>query len=567
MSMLSDKKRKAKWSLNPRGHLWTQDESKFGQKMLEKLGWEKGKGLGAKKQGITEIISLKSIDENQGLGFKGDKDEWIAHQDDFTSVLAGLSEHHSNELEETEVPNKEDGKKTDDTQSLEYKSKNTKKRIHYHKFTRSKDTSSYSSSDLNSILGSEVVAKKKKQKVEEDKEAQLKNNEEAKVEKCDNGLLVIKGGSINDYFAKKMAELNKRKGVSRENDNSIEPSSSELIERVKKSSEKDAKPCNIKSTESAKEPSDILNPEMGIADNNEVTITSSLVKKKNKIDPDVDDTLINSGCGGASKKDSSEENVPPVKKSKKKRKKDKKQNSESENVVEEKSTEMEVEGIAHSNSYKNGERFKEKIPSEMEKEVEGIVDSSSKKKGKRKKDNKSSGTPVKKKSKNEDVDFEDNEPPSDSQNSGEKAREDNENNKVPKTDTQSLPEAPKKKKSKKDKSDSVVKEEEVKLKKDDSSSNAHEDPSSSTNKSIKPPPPKEMWKKKGSNKFASKKGKYKHRPNFKAHPNVPRHILENEIALKNKMRKLKSRLISTPIAQLDVRFKGSNIANVKGYGV
>lgn len=34
------------------------DASKFGQKMLEKMGWKPGCGLGAKEQGITEQIKV-----------------------------------------------------------------------------------------------------------------------------------------------------------------------------------------------------------------------------------------------------------------------------------------------------------------------------------------------------------------------------------------------------------------------------------------------------------------------------------------------------------------------------
>ena len=29
------------------GNLWANDDNKFGHKLMEKMGWEKGKGLGA----------------------------------------------------------------------------------------------------------------------------------------------------------------------------------------------------------------------------------------------------------------------------------------------------------------------------------------------------------------------------------------------------------------------------------------------------------------------------------------------------------------------------------------
>lgn len=36
-------RRKQKWSVDPRNSTWSNDDSKFGQKMLERMGWSKGK--------------------------------------------------------------------------------------------------------------------------------------------------------------------------------------------------------------------------------------------------------------------------------------------------------------------------------------------------------------------------------------------------------------------------------------------------------------------------------------------------------------------------------------------
>ena len=55
---LAEPRRRQKWTLNPRGNLWANDESKFGQKLMEKMGWEKGKGLGAKENGRVEVNTL-----------------------------------------------------------------------------------------------------------------------------------------------------------------------------------------------------------------------------------------------------------------------------------------------------------------------------------------------------------------------------------------------------------------------------------------------------------------------------------------------------------------------------
>lgn len=42
------------------------DSNKFGQKMLEKMGWQQGKGLGANENGITEHVKMSIKNDSQG---------------------------------------------------------------------------------------------------------------------------------------------------------------------------------------------------------------------------------------------------------------------------------------------------------------------------------------------------------------------------------------------------------------------------------------------------------------------------------------------------------------------
>ncbi|NXX68937.1 PINX1 inhibitor, partial [Spizella passerina] len=88
-------RRKQKWSVDPRNSAWSNDDSKFGQKMLEKMGWSKGKGLGAQEQGNPEHIRVKVKNDVLGLGATiNHEDNWIAHQDDFNQLLAELNNCH-----------------------------------------------------------------------------------------------------------------------------------------------------------------------------------------------------------------------------------------------------------------------------------------------------------------------------------------------------------------------------------------------------------------------------------------------------------------------------------------
>ena len=43
------------------------DDSKFGQKLLEKFGWSEGKGLGAKEDGISNHIKVDYKFGNKGM--------------------------------------------------------------------------------------------------------------------------------------------------------------------------------------------------------------------------------------------------------------------------------------------------------------------------------------------------------------------------------------------------------------------------------------------------------------------------------------------------------------------
>jgi len=198
---LAEPRRRQKWTLNPRGNLWANDEGKFGKKLMEKMGWEKGKGLGANLSGNVDHISLRHKDNNKGIGFEGHDDTWLAHQDDFQSVLAALNVEHGDagkNLNEDEKKGK-----------LEEISKKSRRRVHYQKFVRGKDSSNYSVEDLGCILGTKSD-KVGKPKPEETPAASAGNTDEEQ-EAENKSKNFVSGGNYTDYFRQKMAAL-KAKG-------------------------------------------------------------------------------------------------------------------------------------------------------------------------------------------------------------------------------------------------------------------------------------------------------------------------------------------------------------------
>ncbi|KAJ8709270.1 hypothetical protein PYW07_009096 [Mythimna separata] len=190
MAMLAAPRRKQKViNLRAKNNAWSDDSTKFGQRMLEKMGWSEGKGLGAKENGIVEHVVARYKNDDRGLGFEDRNDQWVKHEDDFNSLLANLSNGDNND------------EKLHSGVSLEVKSKKSKARVHYHKFTRGKDLTRYSEKELANIFGKKSLKNEAKPKPEE-KQEDAENTEITTTEK-----VFTEKGSMEDYFKSKLAAI------------------------------------------------------------------------------------------------------------------------------------------------------------------------------------------------------------------------------------------------------------------------------------------------------------------------------------------------------------------------
>lgn len=218
--MLAEPKRKQKISLDPRNKFWSDDTNKFGKRMLEKMGWESGKGLGANLDGNTNHVKVSLKNNTLGVGCSASHDDdWISHQDDFNDILANLNQDHAKDEEEEEVKEAEG---EGSIKSLEERSKKSKSRVHYKKFTRGKDLSRYGNVDLACIMGkrsnSEPVTPKTltpriqspyhSDDDEEEKDAGTKED------KTHGFTTITNTTSIQDYFARRMADIKKSRTAS-----------------------------------------------------------------------------------------------------------------------------------------------------------------------------------------------------------------------------------------------------------------------------------------------------------------------------------------------------------------
>ncbi|GFY49678.1 hypothetical protein TNIN_279891 [Trichonephila inaurata madagascariensis] len=142
---------------NPRGNLWANDESRFGHKLLSKMGWSQGKGLGKNESGITEVLKIRMNVEQKGVGWE---EKFGIDTHDFDSVLEDLNKKF-------QKSNGDEVKSDDNSKSVEKRSHQFKNRLHYKKFIKMKDVSRYSDKDMDGIFISQNLKSKAKSIPEE----------------------------------------------------------------------------------------------------------------------------------------------------------------------------------------------------------------------------------------------------------------------------------------------------------------------------------------------------------------------------------------------------------------
>ncbi|KAJ1677930.1 hypothetical protein EV182_005146 [Spiromyces aspiralis] len=90
---LAEPKRRQRIGVDPRNLNWSNDKSKFGFKMLQKMGWVEGRGLGADENGMKEHIKIKTKHNNFGVGCDlKTANNWLEHSSALDSLFSRLND-------------------------------------------------------------------------------------------------------------------------------------------------------------------------------------------------------------------------------------------------------------------------------------------------------------------------------------------------------------------------------------------------------------------------------------------------------------------------------------------
>ncbi|KAJ2496410.1 hypothetical protein GGH96_005854 [Coemansia sp. RSA 1972] len=261
---LSEPKSRVMYAADPRNLNWSQDKSRFGFKMLEKMGWSEGKGLGLNEDGDKDHVKIKLKTNQFGIG--ADQKtirNWLANTDGFSALLDRLNSQPESEASEAVTPEETLEAATPVECETPVSEEPRQSRLtHRAKFRRMKMMATRDARGLQEILGVR---------------SSLPTPESQSAESSTN---VETGVSVSEYFAKKMADnpmlaavygtsvvssiekevdvdvVSGKKRKSRDSDDSKDQKSKKEKEKKEKKVKKDKKDKKEKKEEKSKDKND-----------------------------------------------------------------------------------------------------------------------------------------------------------------------------------------------------------------------------------------------------------------------------------------------------------------------
>ncbi|OMJ07886.1 PIN2/TERF1-interacting telomerase inhibitor 1 [Smittium culicis] len=208
---LAEPKRRNKIGLDPQNLNWGNDKDKLGFKLMKKMGWNEGKGLGANENGMVSNLKVKLKMNNHGIGATVKTSEnWLSNSNDFEKLLAKLNGPNSEDDPKNSSPANEIKQEKTKTQLETVRVPESKParfryiQAHNHrsKFRKMKQMASLECHSLNEILGL------RKSVTSEIDSASTLSTEPSEIAK-DNEFIVTKTSNvtIDQYFSKKLSEV------------------------------------------------------------------------------------------------------------------------------------------------------------------------------------------------------------------------------------------------------------------------------------------------------------------------------------------------------------------------
>ncbi|KAM7395486.1 hypothetical protein PAMA_006981 [Pampus argenteus] len=327
------------------------------------------------EQGSTDHIKVKVKNNNYGLGSSAShEDNWIAHQDDFNELLAQLNNCHGQSNNTEPPPEEQKGF------SLEEKSKTSKKRVHYMKFTKGKDLSSRSKTDLNCIFG-----KRARSATEQDQESNSSDSQSEKEENVTIAPAELDTESITktvkstltmqEYFAQRMAQLKKARGQAQNTETTEISGPSEEPSPIHSTNENTEEPKKKKKKKKVKKAADEVEDCKSPIIVEDVEEQVPLKKKKKKRKTVEKEEALNENCSSTSGVEQDCEEMPPSKK-----KKLKKQKKETDGLTGQTGDQTVESEVVHKKK-----KSREEAHDVVEEVKEELVEKKSKKDKKKKK--------------------------------------------------------------------------------------------------------------------------------------------------------------------------------------
>ncbi|KAJ1991414.1 hypothetical protein EDC05_003484 [Coemansia umbellata] len=219
---LSEPKKREILAADPRNTHWSEDKQRFGFKMLEKMGWSEGKGLGAKEDGVKEHVKIKLKTNNHGIGAdKKNIRNWLANADGFSELLSRLNTDTSTPVEDESAVKKDKksknkSSKEDETTEavLDGASARLSRLSHRARFRKMKQMAVRDEKGLQEILGVRSAPATiagtplTADSVDEASDSEKSDScAQPSSKKLKQGVQTISTGvSVSDYFAHKIKE-------------------------------------------------------------------------------------------------------------------------------------------------------------------------------------------------------------------------------------------------------------------------------------------------------------------------------------------------------------------------